>query len=88
MADATPPKAPSPWTPELIRYLGTLTVLTVLSIVLASTGQRDALNMVLGGLVGYATSGHPSGSQSGSTVAVVTMGAAFGANLLGHVAGV
>lgn len=88
MSDAqTPaPKGPT-FTPELIRYMTTIGALLVLAIVLAATGQRDALNTVLGGLVGFATSGHPSAGSSGGAVAAVTMGAAFGASILGHVAG-
>lgn len=81
------PRAPSPWTPELIRYLGTIAVLAILVAILAITGQRDGLNTVLGGLVGFATSGHPGNSADRSTVAGVTMGLAFAAGAIGHALG-
>jgi hypothetical protein len=88
MADEQKPQAPkSPWTPELIRYIATIIALLALAIVLACTGQRDALNTVLGGLVGFATSGHPSGGAGSGTVVATTMGLAIAANIATHLAG-
>jgi len=86
MAETATPK--SPWTPELIRYIATIVALLTLAIVLATTGQRDALNTVLGGLVGFATSGHPSARASDGAVIASTMGLAIGASVLSHVAGI
>lgn len=88
MAESVPAQAPkSPWTPELIRYIATIAVLATLVIVLAATGQRDGMNTVLGGLVGFATSGHPGASTNPSTVTAATMGLAFAAGAVGHALG-
>jgi len=92
MADENQPQAPQApakgtWTPELIRYIATISVLAILVVVLALTGQRDGMNTILGALAGYATSAHPGGGSNPSTVAAATMGLAFAARALGHALG-
>ena len=87
MTAPNPPPSPL-WTPELIRYIATVTVLGILVVVLALTNQRDGMNTILGALAGYATTAHPSGSANAGMVTGATMGLAFAAGAVGHALGI